>query len=60
MMLDYLGEDECAERIRAAVRTVYAQGETLTGDIRKATRSDKPGCTCAEFTDALVAALGAC
>lgn len=57
MMLDYLGEQETAERIRQAVRTVYADGSKLTGDIRKATRSELPGCTCTEFTDALVAAL---
>lgn len=57
MMLDYLGEQECAERIRAAVRAVYAEGEHLTGDIRWATGSDKPGCSTDEFTDALIAAL---
>lgn len=57
MMLDYLGEHEIANRIRAAVRAVYADGSKLTGDIRRATRSDEPGCTCTEFTDALVAAL---
>ena len=57
MMLDYLGERACAERIRAAVRAVYAQGATLTADIRKATGSDAPASSCTEFTDALVAAL---
>jgi isocitrate dehydrogenase (NAD+) len=57
MMLDYLGEQDCAQRVRDAVRAVYADGRVLTGDIRKATRSDLPGCTCTEFTDALVAAL---
>ena len=57
MMLDYLGEQECAERVRAAVRKVYADGSNLTGDIRKSTRSSLPGCTCTEFTDALIAAL---
>lgn len=57
MMLDYLGEMEIAERIRDAVRAVYAEGTYLTGDIRRATGSQEPGCTCTEFTDALVAAL---
>ncbi|ANE22115.1 isocitrate dehydrogenase [Denitrobacterium detoxificans] len=57
MMLDYLGEQECAERIRSAVRAVYAEGEHLTGDIRWATGSSKPACSTTEFTDALIAAL---
>lgn len=57
MMLDHLGELEIAERIRTAVRRVYADGSKLTGDIRWATRSDKAGCSCTEFTDALINAL---
>lgn len=57
MMLDYLGEDDAARRIREAVRKVYAEGRFITGDIRKATRSSAPACSCTEFTDALVAAL---
>ena len=57
MMLDHLGEQEIANRIRAAVRKVYADGTYLTGDIRCATRSDKAGCSCTEFTDALIRAL---
>ena len=57
MMLDYLGEAEAAERIRRAVRAVYAEGAHLTADIRKATGSSKPAATCTEFTDALIAAF---
>lgn len=57
MMLDHLGELEIAARIRDAVRRVYEAGEFITGDIRKATGSDKPGCSCTQFTDALVAEL---
>lgn len=57
MMLDYLGEDDAAQRIREAVRKVYAEGRFITGDIRKATGSSEPVCSCTEFTDALVAAL---
>lgn len=57
MMLDYLGEEDAAMRIRDAVRRVYADGSFITGDIRKATGSDAPSCSCTEFTDALVAAL---
>lgn len=57
MMLDHLGERECAQRIRDAVRAVYADGSVLTGDIRATTRSNAPAASCTEFTDALVAAL---
>jgi isocitrate/isopropylmalate dehydrogenase len=32
-MLDYLGETEAAERIRAAVRTVIKEGRTITPDL---------------------------
>ncbi len=58
MMLDHVGERESAERIRAAVRRVYAEGTCLTGDIRKATASDRSAAGCTQFTDALIAALG--
>ena len=57
MMLDHLGERECARRIRAAIREVYAQGDHLTGDIRWATGSSAPAASTTEFTDALIAAL---
>lgn len=57
MMLDHLGELETAARIRAAVTRVYAEGECLTGDIRKLTGSDKPAASCTEFTNALIDAL---
>ncbi|WP_165169986.1 isocitrate/isopropylmalate dehydrogenase family protein [Adlercreutzia sp. ZJ242] len=59
MMLDHLGELEAAERIRRAVRSVYARGEHLTADIRRATGSGATAASCTEFTDALVAALEA-
>ena len=55
MMLDHVGELEAAEKIRQGVRNVYARGEKLTADIRRATRSDAPSCSCSEFTDALAA-----
>ena len=57
MMLDYLEEHECAAHIREAVRAVYKDGSVLTADIRKATRDERPGCRCSEFTDALIAEL---
>lgn len=57
MMLDHLGACDAAERIRRAVRLVYAEGAHLTGDIRRTTRSDQPAASCTEFTDALIAAI---
>lgn len=57
MMLDHLGELEGAARIRNAVRAVYAEGEVLTADIRKATSSDKTAASCSLFTEELVRVL---
>ena len=57
MMLDHLGELDLAQKIRQAVREVYAEGKVLTADIRKATGSDLPAATCTQFTDELVSAL---
>ena len=57
MMLDHLGELEAAARIRAAVAAVYAEGRSLTADIRRATGSDVVPASCSEFTAALVRAL---
>ena len=57
MMLDHVGEREAAERIRRAVRAVYADGKYLTADIRKATRSSERAARCSEFTAALEEAL---
>lgn len=53
MMLDHLGEKACGDRIRDAIRAVYAKGECLTGDIRVADRKGAPA-TCTEFTQAVV------
>lgn len=57
MMLDHLNLQEYAERIRSAVRAVYAKGEYLTGDIRKSQNAGGKSATCTEFTDALIAEL---
>ena len=57
LMLDHLGEQEAAERIRQAVRAVYAKGDVLTGDIRRATGSSVAPATCSQFTDALIDAM---
>lgn len=59
MMLDHLGGLDAADRIRRAVRRVYADGEFLTADIRWATGSDAPAVGCTRFTDALIEALDA-
>lgn len=57
MMLDHLGDHDTADRIRKAVRNVYADGSCLTGDIRWATKSSLPAATTEAFTEALIAAL---
>ena len=57
MMLDHLGEQAIATKIRDAVRAVYADGKVLTADIRKATGSSEPAATCTQFTDEVVRVL---
>ncbi len=57
MMLDHLGEQQAAERIRAAIRAVYAQGQVLTGDIRRAEGQAKAPASTTEFTQAVVAQM---
>jgi isocitrate dehydrogenase (NAD+) len=47
MMLRYLQEQEAADRLGGAVRTVYTKGEKLTRDVGGK-------CGTAEFTDAVV------
>lgn len=56
MMLDHLGEQDSARRIRDAVKAVYAKGDCLTGDIRRADKIGSPA-TCTEFTEALIKEL---
>lgn len=57
MMLDHIGQQGAAQRIRSAVRAVYERGAVLTADIRKASGSSLPAASCSQFTDALVAEL---
>ena len=58
MLLDHIGEKEAADKIRAAIGSVYAAGEHLTGDIKKIVTGSAAGAaTSAEFTDAVIAAL---
>ena len=57
MMLDHLGEHGAAERIRRAVRAIYADGSVLTGDIVRVRGEQRAAASCTEFTEALVAAV---
>ncbi len=60
MMLNHLGEQDAAQKIREAVLSVYAKGEHLTGDIRRCVKGSAKGAapvSCTEFTDALIAEL---
>lgn len=58
MMLDHLGEFECAKRIRQAVLAVYAEGKCLTGDIKRRAGSNVVPAKCSEFTRTLIGAMG--
>ena len=58
MMLDHLGEQEAAERIRAAVRATLAAGEFVTGDVRRAQTGSAAGAVGTQaFADAVIANL---
>ena len=57
MMLDHLGEQECAKRIRKGVIDVYEQGACLTGDIKRTDGQQGEPAKCSEFTEALVEAV---
>jgi isocitrate dehydrogenase (NAD+) len=53
MMLDHLGELEIAEKIRQAVRRIYAEAKVLTGDICKSAGATVEPATCTAFTEEL-------
>lgn len=58
MMLDHLGEQEAAERIRAAVRATLSAGESVTGDVRRAQTGSAEGAVGTQaFADAVIANL---
>jgi isocitrate dehydrogenase (NAD+) len=57
MMLDHIGQREAADRVRAGVRAVYAAGEHLTGDIKRAAGANAHIASTSEFTQAVVDAL---
>ena len=56
LMLEHVGEDAAAARIREAVKRVYAEGKVLTRDIRYPDGS-RHSSTMAEFTDHLIATM---
>ena len=58
MMLDHLGEQAAAERIRAAVRATLAEGTCVTGDVRRALTGSTEGAAGTQsYADAVVAHL---
>ena len=58
MMLDHLGEQAAAERIRAAVRATLAEGATVTGDVRRALIGSTEGAVGTQaYADAVIAHL---
>ena len=58
MMLDHLGEQAAAERIRAAVRATLAEGKTVTGDVRRALTGSIDGAVGTQaYADAVIAHL---
>jgi isocitrate dehydrogenase (NAD+) len=52
LMLAHIGERAAAKKLQGAVERVYAEGSHLTGDVGGAAGT-------AEFTDAVIAAMGA-
>jgi 3-isopropylmalate dehydrogenase len=61
MMLDYIGENELAKKIRKAVAVVIAEGKVRTYDMMKMTGSpdviEKGAATTIQMTDAIIAKL---
>ena len=57
MMLDHLGENAAAAKIRNAISSVYQQGSCITADIVRANRSDIKPSSCTQFTNAVIAKL---
>ena len=58
MMLDHLGENDAANRIRAAVSATLDEGKQVTGDVRRAQTGSVEGAVGTQaFTDAVIAHL---
>ncbi len=59
MLLDYLGEDVAAARIRAAVRLALADGSKVTADVKRALTGSYEGAVgTREFADEVIELLG--
>jgi isocitrate dehydrogenase (NAD+) len=56
LLLRHLGEAEAADRVEAAVRTVIAEGRSVTYDLKR-TRDDPTAVGTQEMADAIVAAM---
>jgi isocitrate dehydrogenase (NAD+) len=56
MLLDYIGEAEAGEALRAAVLAVVAEGDDVTDDLR-IPDDDRPTVGTTAFTDAVIARL---
>ncbi len=55
MMLDHVGEHETARRIRDAVRSTLAEGERVTGDVRRAITGSAQGAVGTQaYADAVI------
>lgn len=58
MMLDHLGENDAANRIRAAVSATLDEGEQVTGDVRRAQTGSVEGAVGTQaFADVVIAHL---
>lgn len=58
MMLDHLGENDAANRIRAAVSATLDEGEQVTGDVRRAQTGSVEGAVGTQtFADAVIVHL---
>lgn len=58
MMLDHLGENDAANRIRAAVSATLDEGKQVTGDVRRAQTGSVEGAVGTQaFADAVIAHL---
>ncbi len=58
MMLEHLGENDAAARILNAVRTVLAEGEQVTYDIKRTVTGSTAGCVGTDaYADAIISKL---
>ncbi|MDA3936737.1 MAG: isocitrate/isopropylmalate family dehydrogenase, partial [Actinomycetota bacterium] len=58
LMLNHLGERDAADRILSAVKTVLAEGETVTYDIQRTNTGSTEGCVGTQaYAEALIAKL---